>query len=309
MLHRNVQPSNVMLAEAAEVSGATLVDFAAPCLSLLDLSDVERPLLLARYLSPEQAGALDRDVGDSSDLYSLGIVLHECLAGRPPYDGADVGAILRQHMTARVPDLRSQGLSVPRALDELVQRLLRKDPRDRYQSAEAVHSDLRTIVTELSRGSVEPTLTLGLQDRRQTLTEPAFVGREEELEQLDGFLRRAKAGEGGLAAVEAESGSGKTRLLAEVALPRHPTGDLGAPRQRPEPGGTATAADVRRNCCGVCRGDSFERRLGAAGSASVSGTTGKRSARHCRPWLHRWDAFGPRLWDRRLSASGARSTR
>jgi len=108
----------------------------------------------------EQAGALDRDVGDSSDLYSLGIVLYECLSGRPPYDGADVGAILRQHMTAQVPGLRSQGLPVPRALDELVQRLLRKDPRDRYQSAAAVRSDLRTIAAKLSRGSTEPTLTL-----------------------------------------------------------------------------------------------------------------------------------------------------
>src|SRR5947208_14334991 len=92
----------------------------------------------AQYLSPEGAGLLDQEVTGCSDLYSAGIVLYECLLGRPPFHGASVGEVLRQHMTVQPAELRGLGLSVPRALDEVIQRLLRKDPRDRYQSAQAV---------------------------------------------------------------------------------------------------------------------------------------------------------------------------
>src|SRR5204863_312076 len=137
-----------------------------------------------QYLSPEGAGLLDQDVTGCSDLYSSGIVLYECLLGRPPFQGTNVGEVLRKHMTVQPPELRSLGLSVPRVLDEVIQRLLRKDPRDRYQSAQAVGSDLTVIAEALERGESEPALVVGLHDQRRTLTEPAFVGRGQELAAL-----------------------------------------------------------------------------------------------------------------------------
>src|SRR5205085_10221249 len=128
---------------------------------------------------------LDKDADERSDLYSAGVVLFECLAGRPPFMGESVGEVLWQHMTLRPPELRSLGLAVPRALDEIIQRLLRKDPRDRYQSAEAVLADLVQLCTALDRGIADPPLVVGSSDRRKSLTEPAFVGREAELAVLD----------------------------------------------------------------------------------------------------------------------------
>src|SRR5262249_31734286 len=159
----------------------------------------------------EGAGLLDQEVSERSDLYSLGVVLHECLAGRPPFQGGSVGEVLRQHMTVSPPELRSLGLVIPRVLDEVIQRLLRKDPRDRYQPAQAVAADLAVIAEALERGEPEPALVVGLRDRRRTLTEPAFVGRGQELAALGGELDRALAGQGGLVLLEAESGGGKTR--------------------------------------------------------------------------------------------------
>src|SRR5262249_50681089 len=117
----------------------------------------------------------------------------------------------------RPPELRSLGVACPRALDEVIQRLLRKDPRDRYQSAEAVLADLALIEGALDRGASEPALVVGLHDRRRTLTEPAFVGRGAELATLTAQLKRARAGQGGVVLLEAESGGGKSRLLAEFA--------------------------------------------------------------------------------------------
>ena len=110
------------------------------------------------------------------------------------------------------------GLPIPRALDEVIQRLLRKDPGDRYQSAAAALADLEDIAAALGAGEFEPTLVVGSRDHRATLTEAAFVGRKSEIEKLDEQVVRARAGGGSLVLLEAESGGGKTRLLSELAL-------------------------------------------------------------------------------------------
>ena len=217
VLHRDVKPANVMVSESAPRVRATLIDFGLARSARLDSRIRDQWVGTAQYLSPEGAGLLDQEVTACSDLYSTGIVLFECLAGRPPFEADNVGEVLRQHMSAPPPDLRILGLSVPRVLDEVVQRLLRKDPRDRYQSAEAVVGDLDVIAEALDRGESEPALVVGLFDRRQTLTEPAFVGRGHELGILTSQLERVQAGQGGLVLLEAESGGGKSRLLAEFA--------------------------------------------------------------------------------------------
>ncbi|TMB15204.1 MAG: hypothetical protein E6J65_21680 [Deltaproteobacteria bacterium] len=218
VLHRDVKPSNVIVAERSPMDGATLIDFGLARSARLEGSIRDQPVGTARYVSPEQAGLLRHDVGPRSDLYSAGAMLFECLAGRPPFLGETVPLLLRQHLTERPPELRALGVSVPRAVDELIQRLLRKDPRERYQSAQAVLTDLEAIGAALHGGMAEPELVLGLHDRRSVISEPAFVGRQKELDALGAAFERARRGSGGLVAVESESGGGKSRLLDEFAL-------------------------------------------------------------------------------------------
>ena len=142
VLHRDVKPANVIVNEEPPLREATLIDFGLAHSVQLDSRIRDQWVGTAQYLSPEGAGLLDQEVTVCSDLYSVGIVLFECLAGRPPFQAKSVGEVLRQHMTVQPPELRSLGLPVPRVLDEVIQRLLRKDPRDRYQTAEAVVADL-----------------------------------------------------------------------------------------------------------------------------------------------------------------------
>jgi len=217
VLHRGVRPSNIIVNADAVVSRATLVDF-GPARSIEpEASRLGDRVEVARYLSPEQAGSIDQDVAEPSDLYAAGIVLYHCLAGQPPFLGEQLGTILFEHMTCCPPELHRLATTVPRALDELIERLLRKDPRDRYQSATAVLADLESIVAGLQQGQADPAVVIGVCDQRCTLTEPAFVARAEELQAFGIQLQRVREGQPGLILLEGESGGGKTRLLAEMA--------------------------------------------------------------------------------------------
>ncbi|MGH9034391.1 MAG: ATP-binding protein, partial [Acidimicrobiia bacterium] len=150
------------------------------------------------------------------DLYSAGIVLFECLAGHPPFDTDDVGELLRHHLSTPPPRLRGMGLDIPPVLDEMIQRLLRKDPDDRYQSAVAALADFDSLAEALARDERVPRVAVGAEDRRRTLTEPAFTGREAELATLELHLDDTRHGTGRFVLVEAESGGGKSRLLDEL---------------------------------------------------------------------------------------------
>ncbi|MBN8627517.1 MAG: response regulator [Planctomycetes bacterium] len=213
-LCRNLRPANLILTDVDDSTRFVLTDFGLGVASDNDEAG-RRTVDDVLYLSPEQAGSLDCDVAATADLYSAGALYFHYLSGRPPYEGATVGAVLLRHMTAHVPKLRSLGLEMPRALDEVLQRLLRKDPRDRYQSAAAVLADLERIAAALEAGDADPDFVVGSADRRRTLTEPAFVGRARELQQLDLQLKSLRLGLGGLVVLETESGGGKSRLLDE----------------------------------------------------------------------------------------------
>jgi signal transduction histidine kinase len=215
VLHRDVKPSN-LLVSGEPLSHAVLLDFGLSRSERLDPSLRDLPVGTARYLSPEQAGLLNRPVEATSDLYSVGIVLFEALSDRPAFDGTSVGEVLRQHLATR-PRLRAVGVEVPRALEELISRLLQTDPPDRYQSAESALADLRDIEEALAHGQAEPELITGAHDQRRSLTEPSFVGRHEEVATLERELERTRTDPGRLVVVEGESGGGKSRLLEEFS--------------------------------------------------------------------------------------------
>ncbi|HET7721352.1 MAG TPA: AAA family ATPase, partial [Acidimicrobiales bacterium] len=222
VLHRDVRPSNVVVGlvgtqPTGAVEQATLVDFGVAQLRRAVGSPPETGLRAARYASPEAAGVVDHEVDERSDLYAAGAILFECLAGRPVFLGDTVGEVLRQHVTEPVPGLRSLGHAVPGALDDVVQRLLMKEPADRYASARAALADLDQIAAAVAAGDEDPHVVVGAQDTRHTLTQPSFVGREAELATIEGEVARAATGRGGLVLVEGESGGGKTKLLEELA--------------------------------------------------------------------------------------------
>jgi len=169
----------------------------------------------AAYLSPEQAGLLTCPADLRSDFYSLGILLFECLVGYPPFRDSNLSEILKQHLNAQVPDPHSLDPAIDVSLSKIVLHLLKKDPSQRYQSHQAIMKDLVVVHEGFARGAREPLAIAGLSDKRQSLADPAFVGRVAELRKLESAWALAREGKGGLLCVESESGGGKTRLLSE----------------------------------------------------------------------------------------------
>ena len=216
IVHRDVKPANVIVGRERPLGDVTLIDFGFARSHWLHESIRDELVGTVRYLAPEAAGLTSVPTDGRSDLYALGIMLYECLSGAPPFTGPSVGHLLRQHLSTAAPPLSDSGVEVPRAVDAVLERLLRKEPAERYQSAAALVADLEQLVAAVERGDREPLLVVGRSDQRRTLADPAFVGREAELEALRALVREVGAGGRGVVVLEAESGGGKSRLLDET---------------------------------------------------------------------------------------------
>ena len=214
VVHGDLKPDNIVI-RGGSPADPVVVDFGLSRHALLPdaLEDVSAEEAL--YLSPEQAGLIQRGVDGRADLYALGLVLYEALTRRPAVHGDDLSEVLRGHLAVALPPIDTLLTGVPRALARIVDRLLRKDPRDRYQTARAARADLEELATALEQGERDPEMVVGARDARAALTEPAFTGRAAELAALDAALDDAVRGAGGLVFVEGESGGGKTWLLEE----------------------------------------------------------------------------------------------
>ncbi len=151
VLHRDLKPANVFLCDDGSVK---VLDFGIA--KLLDeqpadaLTAEHRILGTPVYMSPEAARR--RPLGPAADLYALGVLLFEMIAGEPPFKTGDASRTLRAHVTLPAPRLRDAApwLIVPRALDELVASLLEKDPARRPHDAAEVARKLERIAMGLA---------------------------------------------------------------------------------------------------------------------------------------------------------------
>src|SRR6266581_1893251 len=155
-IHRDIKPQNIMLTWSGTPGSS--MNGERPLVKLTDfgivrvveeggLTNSGIVLGTADYLSPEQARG--ETLTASSDLYSLGVVMFEMLAGRPPFIGPTAVSIAMQHASTYPPPLHQFNANVPPALEQIVVKTLAKEPEDRFLSAAEMQQALRQSAKDL----------------------------------------------------------------------------------------------------------------------------------------------------------------
>ena len=145
VIHRDLKPSNILLDEAGN---AYLSDFGlAKVMEMsLDLTHSGNLVGTPAYVAPELVRG--ENVTPISDIYSLGVILYHMLAGRPPFEQSETGgvmALLYKHVEQDPPPVRQVNPEVPPEVETIVMQALRKNPEQRYQSAQAMVMDMEAV--------------------------------------------------------------------------------------------------------------------------------------------------------------------
>ncbi|MBC7530237.1 MAG: protein kinase [Oligoflexus sp.] len=226
IIHRDIKPQNIIIERQNDSEGGLLVkvlDFGIARLGDLDLysdegaaSDIAGTPL---YMAPENSKFLDAPIDHRVDLYSLGCMLYEVLAGKPPFSGSTREKLAREHAMATPESLTTIRPDIPDVVNDIVMKLMAKHPKDRYQTSFGLHVDLQRVKKMLLSGrNRTQRFILGRYDRLNILPSSVpMVGRQEDFETLiSNYSAIAKdTGRSRLVVVRGAGGTGKTRLMKE----------------------------------------------------------------------------------------------
>ncbi|UCG88558.1 MAG: protein kinase [Gemmatimonadota bacterium] len=149
VIHRDIKPENILFEEGHAVVADFGIARAITAAGETQITETGIALGTPAYLSPEQAAG-ERELDARSDIYSLGCVLYEMLAGQPPFTGPTVESLVHQHLTAEPPPVTRMRPTLPDAISRVLAKSLAKVPADRYRSAGEMRQALSAERVSLS---------------------------------------------------------------------------------------------------------------------------------------------------------------
>ncbi len=154
VIHRDLKPSNLMITAEGKLK---LTDFgiAKDLARTTQLTAPGRTLGTAAYMAPEQIRGTPA-ISHKTDLYALGVLMYQMLTGKPPFDGASAVVLMHCHLNEAPPPPGDKVADLPRAVNELVVKLMAKAPADRPWDALAVLATLNDLRDRASRGEAIP---------------------------------------------------------------------------------------------------------------------------------------------------------
>ena len=150
VVHRDIKPENILLSGGVALVADFGIARAITAAGVESLTATGIAVGTPAYMSPEQAAG-DAKVDARTDIYAMGCVLYEMLAGQPPFTGSTAQAVIARHAVDAVPPLRTIRPDLPEAVDRAVRRALAKAPADRFTSAAALQAALIASTTEVPR--------------------------------------------------------------------------------------------------------------------------------------------------------------
>ena len=215
VVHRDIKPENVLLSDGVPM----VADFGiakAVSLSRLDtqtgagLTQVGTSLGTPSYMSPEQA--MGEEVDGRTDVYALGCMLYEMLAGDVPFTGTSAQSVIAKHITMAVPSIRDLRDSVPLGVEATIMRAMAKEPADRFTNPAQFAAAL------VSAPAVEPMPDYSCVVEPVTRSTSPLAGRRKELAEVMEKLDGLADGRGAFILLGGEPGVGKTKLAEAVLL-------------------------------------------------------------------------------------------
>ena len=156
IIHRDIKPQNIMVLPDGNIK---VMDFGIARAKNSHLTQDNNVLGTAHYVSPEQTRG--QDLGPTSDIYSLGVVMYECATGRVPFDGDDaISVALKQVNELPVPPSQVNP-GVDPALERIILKCMEKDAANRFQTADELRDVLNAYATGRAVEVAEPTRVIG----------------------------------------------------------------------------------------------------------------------------------------------------
>ncbi|MBR3211436.1 MAG: Stk1 family PASTA domain-containing Ser/Thr kinase [Bacilli bacterium] len=151
IIHRDLKPQNIMIKDDGQIK---ITDFGiAMALNATQLTQTNSVMGSVHYLPPEQASGKGCTI--KSDIYSMGIIFYELLSGSLPFRGENAVEIALKHMREPLPSLRDEHPEIPQSIENIIRKATAKNPKNRYESARAMHEDLLTALND-ERMNEEP---------------------------------------------------------------------------------------------------------------------------------------------------------
>jgi predicted ATPase/serine phosphatase RsbU (regulator of sigma subunit)/tRNA A-37 threonylcarbamoyl transferase component Bud32 len=224
VIHKDINPANIVF---NPVSGILkIIDFGISTVLSRENPTLKNPNVLQgtlAYLSPEQTGRMNRSLDYRTDFYSLGVTFYELLTGRLPFETTDALELVHCHIAKQPIPPHQLNPEIPKALSEIVMKLMAKTAQERYSSAWGLKADLEACLNQLQTQGEISEFPLGANDISDKFQIPQqLYGREAEVEALlTAFERVADTPQSQIEMmlVAGYSGIGKSSLIAEIHKP------------------------------------------------------------------------------------------